>query len=94
VPHLAILDDLVSEVLPDVDVLGPLASTHDVVSPLDARGVVLKHRRGVLLSQPESLEEVLEVQNVHASCRCRVVFRESPPLPWREPQSTASWSAT
>jgi hypothetical protein len=35
-PHLAHLDDFVGEVLPDVNVLGSLTSTDDVVTPLDA----------------------------------------------------------
>ncbi len=55
-PHTAVLDDPVREVLPDVNMLGPLASSNDVVAPLDARGVVLEHLGGVLLSEAESLE--------------------------------------
>ncbi len=69
-PHIAALDDLVREVLPDVNVLGPLTSSNDVVAPLDARGVVLEHLGGVLLSEAESLEEASEIQDVHACCRC------------------------
>ena len=69
-PHIAVLDDLVREVLPDVNMLGPLTSSNDVVAPLDARGVVLEHLGGVLLSEAESLEEVSEIQDVHACCRC------------------------
>ena len=47
--HLAILDHLMREVLPDVDVLGALTPADDVVPPLDARSVVLVPRsRGVL----------------------------------------------
>jgi hypothetical protein len=40
----SILDHLISEVLPDVNVLCTLSTTNDVLSPLDARGVVLVHR--------------------------------------------------
>ena len=40
-PHLTILDDLVGEVLPDVDVLGTFPSADDDVAPLDACSVVL-----------------------------------------------------
>ncbi len=39
--HMVILDHLMSEVLPDVDVLRALSATNDVVFPFDARGVVL-----------------------------------------------------
>ena len=39
-----VLDDLVGEVLPDVDVLGTFPSADDVVTALDARGVVLVYR--------------------------------------------------
>ena len=39
-PHLTILDDLVGEVLPDVNVLGTFPAADDVVTPLDARRVV------------------------------------------------------
>ncbi len=74
--HIAVLDDLVREVLPDVNMLGPLTSSraNDVDAPLDARDVVLKHLDGVLLSEAESLEQVSEIQDVHACCRCRVVL--------------------
>ena len=37
-PHLTILDDLVGEVLPDVDVLGTFPAADDVVTPFDAPG--------------------------------------------------------
>ena len=49
-PHLLPLDHFMGEVLADVDVLGTLASADHVVSPLDARRVVLVHR-GVGLGQ-------------------------------------------
>ena len=37
---LSMLNDLVGEVLPDVDVLGSLPSADDVVTPLDVRRIV------------------------------------------------------
>ena len=39
--HVAILDHFMREVLPNVDMLGSLPTADDVVTPLDARGVVL-----------------------------------------------------
>ncbi len=57
-PHLAVLDDHVGEVLPDVNMLGSLSSAHDVVSPLDAGSYVLKYLRGAPLSEAQSLKEV------------------------------------
>ena len=48
-PHLTILNDFVGEVLPDVDVLGTFPSADDVVTPLDARGVVLVYWSRLLL---------------------------------------------
>ena len=40
-PHLAVLDHLVGEVLPNVDVLGSLTAADDVVAPLNTRRGVL-----------------------------------------------------
>jgi hypothetical protein len=40
-PHLAILDYLVGEVLPDVNVLGSLTSANEVDTPLDVGYQVL-----------------------------------------------------
>ena len=61
---LAILNNLVSEVLPDVDVLGSLPSADDVVSPLDALRVVFVDRRGRRLDESYTLEELAEVQDL------------------------------
>ncbi len=58
--HLVILDDLVSEVLPDSDVLGSLPSTNDVVTDRN----VLVDRRGRRLGEPHTLEELVEVENL------------------------------
>ncbi len=49
---MTVLDHLMSEVLPDVNVLRTLSTTNDVVSPLDARGVVLVHRSRGSLAKP------------------------------------------
>ena len=69
--HLAILNDLVREVLPNVDVLGSLPSADDVVTPLDAHRdcdrVVFVDRRGRRLGESHTLEELAEAQNL--ACR-------------------------
>ncbi len=62
--HLAILDDLVSKVLPGVDVLGSLPSTNDIVTPLDARRVIFVDRRWRRLGEPHTLEVLAEVQDL------------------------------
>ena len=65
--HLAILNNLVGEVLPNVDVLGSLPSFDDVVTPIDARRVVFVERRGRRLDESHTLEKFAEVQNL--ACR-------------------------
>jgi hypothetical protein len=50
-PNLLVPDHFMGEVLTDIDVLGTLASADHVVSPLDARRVVLVHRRDGLLGE-------------------------------------------
>ena len=72
--HLAILDYFAGEVLSDVDVLGALASTDDVVTPLDARSVVLVHRSWSLLGEAHGLEKVAKVQDLSSLRRDGVVF--------------------
>jgi hypothetical protein len=62
--HLAILDHFAGEVLPNVDMLGALTSTDDVVPPLDARSVVLVHRSRARLGEAHGLEKVAEVQDL------------------------------
>ena len=62
--HLAILNDLVGEVLPDVDVLGSLPATDDVVTPLVSRRLVFVDRRGRRLGESHTLEELAEVQDL------------------------------
>jgi hypothetical protein len=94
-PHIAILDDFVGEVLPDVNVLGSLSSTDDVVSPLDARRVVLVHGQGDSLSESQPLEEVAEVQDIHSCSQRRVVLqlcrRQSSSLLHLGPPHDSSW---
>ena len=72
--HLASLDHFVGEVLPNVDVLGALTSTDDVVSPLDARSVVLVHRSRARLGKAHGLEKVAKVQDLRSLRRGGVVF--------------------
>ena len=72
--HLAILDHFVGEVLPNVDVLSALTPTDDVVSPLDARSVVLVHRSWSLLGEAHGLEKVAKVQDLRSLRRGGVVL--------------------
>ena len=46
-PHLAILDDLVGEVLPNVDVLGSLTAADNVVAPFN----MFRHKRLMQLDE-------------------------------------------
>ena len=62
--HLAILNDLVGEVLPNDDVLGSLPSADDVVTPLDTIRVVFVDRRGRRLDESHTLEELAEVHDL------------------------------
>ena len=73
-PHLAILDDLVGEVLPDVDVLGSLTAADDVVALFKTRRVVLVDRDRFPLPESKSAQKVPEVQDLPARRRCRVVL--------------------
>ncbi len=68
--HFTILDDFMCEVLPNVNVLGPLTPPDDVVAPLDARGVVLVYRCGPLLSKTKFLQEESKVQDLRGRRRC------------------------
>ena len=73
-PHLAVLNDLVGEVLPNVDVLGSLTAADDVVAPFNTRRVVLVDRGRFPLPESESAQKVSEVQDLTARSRCRVVL--------------------
>jgi hypothetical protein len=59
--HLAILNDLVGKVLPDVDLLGSLPFTNEVVTPLDAHHDVFIDQRGRRLGESHTLEELAAV---------------------------------
>ena len=61
---ISILNDLVGEVLPDVDVLGSLPSADDVVTALDARCVVFLDRRGRRLGESHMRKELADVQDL------------------------------
>ena len=49
------------EVLPDVDVLGTFPSADAIVTPLNARGVVLIYRGRLLLRETETVQKCPEV---------------------------------
>ncbi len=68
--HLTILDDFVGEVLPDVYVLGTFPSAKHIVTPLDARGVVLVYWSRPLLRESETVQKISEIQYLAASQRC------------------------
>ena len=50
--HVAILDDLMGEVFPDVNVLGALPAADDIVPPFDTCRIVLVHRGWLRLRKP------------------------------------------
>ncbi len=74
--HMTILDHLMSEVLPDVDVLCTLSTTSDVVSPLNARVVVLVHKSRGRLSEAHVLEKMMKVQILRRRRRCKIVYND------------------
>ena len=57
-PHLAVLNDLVGEVLPNVDMLGSLTAADDVVAPLNTRRVALVDRGRFPLPESKSAQKV------------------------------------
>ena len=65
-PHLAILDDFVGEVLPDVVVLGSLTASNDVVAPFNTRRVVLIDQGRFPLPESKSAQKCPEVQYLTA----------------------------
>ena len=73
--HVAILDDLMSKVFPDVNVLGALAAADDIVPPFDTYRVVLVHRGRLRLRKTHTLEEVAKVEYLRSRRGRRVVFR-------------------
>ena len=58
------------EVLPDVNVLGAFPPADDVVSPLDARCVVLVYWSRPLLRESETVQKISEIQDLAASHQC------------------------
>ena len=73
-PHVAILNYFMREVLANVNVLGSFPTPDDVVSPFNARSVVLLHRCWGLLTESHVLEKVTQVDDFSSSSRCRVVL--------------------
>ncbi len=67
---MTILDHLMREVLPDVNVLRTLLITNEVVSPLDACSVVL-----VRFGEAHVLKEMTKVQDLRRRSRRRIVLR-------------------
>ena len=47
--HMTILDSLIREMFADINMLGALTTSNDVISPLDACSIVFIHRRGAVL---------------------------------------------
>ena len=76
--HLAILDGLIRKVLTvqvtEIDVLGLLSSSNDVISPLDACCVVFIDRGVWVLWEVNVFEEVAEVDYLDGHRRCCVIF--------------------
>ena len=66
--EMSILNGLMCEMFPDVNVLGALASTDDVVTPFDARSVVLKHRGGGVSRKPQPFDEGAKVNHLNSRC--------------------------
>jgi hypothetical protein len=60
-PHFTLLNYLVGEGLPNVNVLGAFPTTDNVVSPLNACRVVLAYWCRRLLGKAELLEELAKI---------------------------------
>ena len=73
--HVAILDDLMGEVFPDVNVLGALPAADDIVPPFDTCRIVLVHRGWLRLRKTHAFEEVAKVKYLRSRRRRRVVLR-------------------
>ena len=58
---MAILDNLMSKMLADVNVLGALPAADDIVPPFNTRCVVLLHLSRLRLCETHALEEVAKV---------------------------------
>ena len=68
------LNHLMGEMLADVDVLGTLTSADHVVSPFDARRVVLVYLGIGLLGEAHVGQQVAEVYDLDRHLGCCVVF--------------------
>ncbi len=74
--HVAILDDLMGEVFPDVNVLGALPAAADaIVPPFKTCRIVLVHRGWLRLRKTHAFEEVAKVKYLRSRRRRRVVLR-------------------
>ena len=73
--HVAILDDLMGKVFPDVNVLGSLAAADDIVPPFDTCSVVLVYWGQLRLCKTRTLEEVAKVECLRSRRGRRVVLR-------------------
>ena len=73
--HVAILDDLMGEVFPDVNVLGAFPSANDIAPPFDTCRIILVHRSWLRLRKTHALEDVAKVKYFRSRRRRRVVLR-------------------
>ncbi len=62
--HVAILDNFMRKVLPDVNVLGVFPAANDVVFSLNARSILFIHWIRLLLCKTHVLEEVVKLLNL------------------------------
>ena len=60
---MPILNSLMSQMLVDVDVLGTLASADDMVSPFDARRVVLVDGGVIVWFEAHIVEQIAKVDH-------------------------------
>ena len=68
--EMTILDRLVGEVLPDVNVLRTLTASNNVVAPFDARIVVFVDWRPFLWCKPHIFQEISEVDYFNSRRGC------------------------
>jgi hypothetical protein len=73
--HVAILDDLMGEVFPDVNVLGAPPAADDIVPPFNTCRIVLVHRGWLRLRKTHEFEEVAKVKYFRIRRRRLVVLR-------------------
>ena len=68
--QVAILDSFMGEVLPDVDVLGALSASNNIVTPLDASVVVLIDRGPGFWYKPHAPQEISEINYLNSRRGC------------------------